>query len=171
MPHVEMQSPAPVESDAPFSAVRLRPSRTEALVRAHAANDAAGFGFDAPGALAEGPALEMPAENPAVARSIARRPSSRALHRMASRMRSRLIGEAFVAALEAIPRLLRRARDAWRTRQRIESTRSKLGELDDRMLRDLGLDRSEIASLGAEIGGRADATRVHALLAAHGVWR
>jgi uncharacterized protein YjiS (DUF1127 family) len=37
-----------------------------------------------------------------------------------------------------------------------------LRELDDRTLRDLGLTRGEIASLGAELGGVAEPTRVWA---------
>lgn len=171
MPHVEMKPPAPAEAESPASAVRRRPTRTAALVRAHAANDGDAYEGGTPHEVAVAATDAMPADDPVVARSIARRSSSPALHRVASRLRSRLVGEAFIAAADVIARMLRRARDAWRARRLAESTRSKLGELDDRMLRDLGLDRSEIASMGAELGGRAETTRVHALLAAHGVWR
>lgn len=54
--------------------------------------------------------------------------------------------------LRAIARLVARRR---RARRRFEDLR----HLDERTLRDLGLTRSELASVVAELGGRAAATR------------
>lgn len=54
--------------------------------------------------------------------------------------------------LRAIVRLVERRRRAWR---RFEDLR----HLDERTLRDLGVTRSELASIVSELGGRAAATR------------
>lgn len=54
--------------------------------------------------------------------------------------------------LRAIVRLIARRR---RARRRFEDLR----HLDDRTLRDLGVTRSELASVVSELGGRAAATR------------
>ena len=54
--------------------------------------------------------------------------------------------------LRAIARLVARRRRAWR---RFEDLR----HLDERTLRDLGVTRSELASIVSELGGRAAATR------------
>ena len=54
--------------------------------------------------------------------------------------------------LRAIARLIARRR---RARRRFED----LNHLDERTLRDLGITRSELASVVSELGGRAAATR------------
>lgn len=54
--------------------------------------------------------------------------------------------------LRAIARLVARRR---RARRRFDD----LGHLDERTLRDLGISRSELASVVSELGGRAAATR------------
>jgi uncharacterized protein YjiS (DUF1127 family) len=171
MPHIELELPSRDETDAPFSPVRPGALRTAALVRAHAANDAACCEAEAPLDGIEAAPDASPSAGVAFVAPSARLAQSQDVHREASRARSRMIGEALLAAMSAIARLARRARDAYHAQRRAASTRMKLGELDDRMLRDLGLDRSEIPSLGAEIGGQAERTRVHAMLASHGVWR
>jgi uncharacterized protein YjiS (DUF1127 family) len=57
---------------------------------------------------------------------------------------------------------------AWRrARQQARSARDALRGLDDRALRDLGIDRSEISSLAAEFAGEAERTRVRAMRGAH----
>ena len=65
--------------------------------------------------------------------------------------------------------------DAWhrlialaRRWQRRRATHFALRELDDHMLRDLGIHRSEITSVCAEIAGDAAATRMHTLRASIG---
>jgi len=57
-----------------------------------------------------------------------------------------------VRRLRAIVRLIVRRR---RARRRFED----LSHLDERTLRDLGITRSELASVVSELGGRAAATR------------
>ena len=51
----------------------------------------------------------------------------------------------------------------WRRMQHARTCQRALHELDDATLRDLGLHRSEIGSLGAELAGAATTTRVWAL--------
>lgn len=52
----------------------------------------------------------------------------------------------------------------WRRRRDEHATYRALSGLDPRTLRDIGLDRSEARSVAAELGGRADRTRAHALM-------
>ena len=47
--------------------------------------------------------------------------------------------------------------------QRGFATDAALAQVDDRTLRDLGLDRSEIGSIAAEVEGRAERTRIRSL--------
>ena len=61
--------------------------------------------------------------------------------------------------LRAIRRLMARRRRAWRRYQDLQ-------HLDERTLRDLGVTRSEIASVVSELGGRAALTRRRADLEA-----
>lgn len=55
--------------------------------------------------------------------------------------------------------IVRSALEAWRERRRIAATRLVLEQLDAATLRDLGLDRSEAASVAAELHGVAVASR------------
>ena len=52
----------------------------------------------------------------------------------------------------------------YRQRRRVMATREALEQLDDRVLHDLGFDRSEIPSVAAEATGRAEFTRALQLL-------
>jgi uncharacterized protein YjiS (DUF1127 family) len=70
-----------------------------------------------------------------------------------------------VAAIDAIVAFARRAHAGHRQRQQAGAVYDALRELDDRTLHDLGLDRSEITSVAAEVTGRVEATR--ALLMTH----
>lgn len=170
MPHIERELMSPAETASALAPAHIGARRTAALVRAHAANDAICEieTLNDGAAAASAPAT---AGSGASATTIARRPSSVDLHQRLSRTRSRLIGRAILAGIGAIAGLARRARDAYLARRRAASICTSLDELDDRTLHDLGLDRSEVSSLAAEISGRADATRVHAMLASQGYFR
>ena len=99
------------------------------------------------------------------------RPHVVRLYRAASRLRSRLVGDAIVAAGRAIARGILGAWVAFRQNRIARDTHLSLDELDDRTLRDLGLDRSETWSIGMEAAGRAERTRMQMMLAAHGLYR
>jgi uncharacterized protein YjiS (DUF1127 family) len=51
----------------------------------------------------------------------------------------------------------------WRHARHVDATASALGLLDDRVLRDIGLDRSELRSAAAELHRRAHRDRLHAV--------
>jgi uncharacterized protein YjiS (DUF1127 family) len=71
-----------------------------------------------------------------------------------------------VTSLDAIAGWLRHAM-AWLRRRRSEAaTRRSLRALDDRALHDLGVSRSEISSMAAEVHGAIAPTRVRAMLRA-----
>ena len=55
--------------------------------------------------------------------------------------------------------IVRAALEAWRERRHAAATRRDLDQLDDATLRDLGLHRSEAASLAAELHGIVVASR------------
>ena len=86
-------------------------------------------------------------------------------------MRSRLtldgrvgVVDAAVAAVRATVAKLRRLAARVRRRRRARVFRTELRHLDDRMLHDLGIDRSEIDSVAGEMSGLTEATRLRALL-------
>lgn len=60
------------------------------------------------------------------------------------------------------PRWLQPLVRHWRRMRRAAATRRELARLDDTMLRDLGLRRSEIGSISAELAGLAETTRLRA---------
>jgi len=66
-------------------------------------------------------------------------------------------------ALPDIAGFARNALARWQRYRRARSVREALAGLDDRMLRDLGFHRDEIASVAAEFSGDAERTRVHVL--------
>lgn len=57
----------------------------------------------------------------------------------------------------------RRLLVTWRKRQQAWDTYRALRDLDARTLRDIGLDRSEIRSIAAEVSGALEVTRMHAV--------
>ena len=59
--------------------------------------------------------------------------------------------------------VLKRLVRAWRRWKAARATRLELSTLDARMLRDLGIDRSEVGSVAAEIAGLAERTRALAM--------
>ena len=68
---------------------------------------------------------------------------------------------------DAASRLIDRLLAAWRRQRTHRATVATLRSLDDRTLRDLGLHRSEIGGVAAEIGGLAEVTYLRAQLAHH----
>jgi uncharacterized protein YjiS (DUF1127 family) len=61
-------------------------------------------------------------------------------------------------------RLTGRLLAAWHRQRMHRATVATLQSLDDRTLRDLGLHRSEIGGVAAEISGRAEVTTLRAQL-------
>ena len=101
---------------------------------------------------------------PLVARNDARvgdegAPASYAAHRAARARRARLFGVTLRAIARALSSALRRALAARERRRMAKAWVAELAQLDDHMLRDLGLDRSEIGSVVAESMGNAEYTR------------
>jgi uncharacterized protein YjiS (DUF1127 family) len=69
----------------------------------------------------------------------------------------------FASVSHWVAGLTRRYLDAWRQYRLARNTFNALRALDARTLRDVGLDRSELDSISAEIIGRTDLTRMQAL--------
>lgn len=63
----------------------------------------------------------------------------------------------------ALAALVGDALASWRRYRRARQVRDALASLDDRMLRDLGFCRDEIASVAAEYAGEAERTRMQVL--------
>lgn len=97
------------------------------------------------------------------------RPTSYEMYGAARTHRSFALGEIIIAAIHAAGAIARRAL-AWHE-QRLEAGAyyDTLRQLDNRTLRDLGFDRSEIRSLAAEVTGEPEHTRVRALQSSHGL--
>lgn len=62
---------------------------------------------------------------------------------------------------------LRGAVARWRAGRMERATRAALAQLDDRTLRDLGMHRSELGSVAAELAREADVSRRRVLLSLH----
>jgi uncharacterized protein YjiS (DUF1127 family) len=61
--------------------------------------------------------------------------------------------------VHAVVRALRGTAAAWQRSRRRRAMQRELESLDDRMLRDIGVHRSEVSSLVCELIGAAPATR------------
>jgi len=88
------------------------------------------------------------------------RPTSYELHRDAHVHRSFTLGEIIIVAMQAVAAFASQALARHRQRRRARSTYDALRQLDDRTLRDLGFERSEIRSVAAELTGETECTRV-----------
>jgi len=97
-------------------------------------------------------------------------PSSYELHQAARANRAFVLGEMLASAVRAVRVVLRSAYSRYRDYRQQSALYDTLSELDDRTLRDLGFDRSEIRSVAAEWAGEAEATRVRVLNTPHGPW-
>jgi uncharacterized protein YjiS (DUF1127 family) len=97
-------------------------------------------------------------------------PSARAtsyeLYRDARAHCSFTLGEIIVALMQALAAFARQSLARHRQRRRARSTYDALRQLDDRTLRDLGFDRSELRSVAAEITREVERTRVRILRSA-----
>jgi uncharacterized protein YjiS (DUF1127 family) len=91
------------------------------------------------------------------------RPTSYELYHAARAHRAFVLGGIIVAAIGAAATIARRAYARHRQRRQASAFYDALCQLDDRTLRDLGFDRSEIRSVAAEVTGEAECTRVRVL--------
>jgi uncharacterized protein YjiS (DUF1127 family) len=94
------------------------------------------------------------------------RPTNYELYHAARTHRSFTLGEIIVALMQALAAFARQSLARQRQRRRARSTYDALRQLDDRTLRDLGFDRSEIRSVAAEIAREVERTRVRTLRSA-----
>ena len=94
-------------------------------------------------------------------------PTSYELYHAARAQRSLIVGDIVAAVLRSIGSIARRAYARHRQRRDARDTYEALRHLDDRMLRDLGFDRSELTSIAAEASGAAARTRLRLLLMSH----
>lgn len=97
------------------------------------------------------------------------RPTSYDMYHAARAHRSLALGEFIIAAIKTVEAYARQALVRQQQRRQARSIYDAIRQLDDRSLRDLGLDRSEIRSLAAEMTGEAACTRVRALQTSHGL--
>jgi uncharacterized protein YjiS (DUF1127 family) len=93
-------------------------------------------------------------------------PTSYELYHDARAHRSFTLGEIIIALMQALAAFARQSLARHRQRRRARSTYDALRQLDDRTLRDLGFDRSEIRSVAAEIAREVERTRVRTLRSA-----
>jgi uncharacterized protein YjiS (DUF1127 family) len=91
------------------------------------------------------------------------RPSARQLEADTRIGRSRLAGELAAVAWRAVATRLQQLATGFKQRRAARATYLALRDLDARTLRDIGLHRSEILSVVAELGGDFEATRVHSM--------
>jgi uncharacterized protein YjiS (DUF1127 family) len=89
--------------------------------------------------------------------------SSHAPHQTARADRSAALARALVAASRALGALVSRKYAVWRRQRLARVTYLALQRLDARTLRDLGLDRSELASITAELTSSAELTRARTI--------
>ncbi len=82
--------------------------------------------------------------------------------------RARAISAPLVDLARSTARAVNVAVATWRTQQLARATTRALAALDARALRDIGLHRSELASVGAEVAGLIERHRVHELRSTKG---
>src|SRR5438552_664591 len=82
--------------------------------------------------------------------------------RQASSPRAPFLSEMIAAAVRAVCAFARQACARHCQHREAKSTYDTLRELDDRTLHDLGLDRTEVMSIAAELTGQAEHMRLRA---------
>ena len=96
--------------------------------------------------------------------------SSYELHRAARIERAFTLAEILAEMLWAVGAFARQAYLRYQQRSKASALRDTLRQLDDRTLRDLGFDRSEISSVAAEFTREAESTRLRVLLSLNPRW-
>ena len=94
--------------------------------------------------------------------------SAYALYMAARANRAFVLGEFAAIAVEAVADVARALVQRYREMRRAAVVREALHQLDDRTLHDLGIDRSEIASIAAESAGAAEESRAQIVRAPTG---
>ena len=82
------------------------------------------------------------------------------LYQAARAHRSLVLGNLIIRTVHAGGAIVRQAIARYRQRQQARNLHIALHQLDDRILDDLGINRSKIASFAAELTGQAECTRV-----------
>jgi uncharacterized protein YjiS (DUF1127 family) len=85
--------------------------------------------------------------------------SNYALYLAARAHRAFALGELAAVAVQAVADIVRATVKRYRRMRHAAAAREALHQLDDRTLHDLGIDRSEIASIAAEAAGAAEQSR------------
>jgi len=104
-------------------------------------------------------------DNDAGAPAAFSRPDSYELRRTARIERAFTLAEIIAETVWAVGAFARRAYARYRQRREANAFYEALRELDDHVLRDLGIDRSELRSVVAEATGEAEHTRLRVVLA------
>jgi len=94
--------------------------------------------------------------------------SAYALYMAARANRAFVLGEFAAIAVEAVADVARALVQRYREMRRAAVVREALHQLDDRTLHDLGIDRSEIASIAAQSAGAAEESRAQIVRAPTG---
>lgn len=108
-------------------------------------------------------------ELPAAAHAAARAAADETIVRLVDAPRRASLAQIARAFADLAADALLRAVAKWRARRMARAARAALAQLDDRTLKDLGLHRSELPSVAAELAREAEATRRRVLLSLHGL--
>jgi uncharacterized protein YjiS (DUF1127 family) len=87
--------------------------------------------------------------------------NSHELYMAARAHRAFVLGELAAVAVETVANFARSLVASYRRSRSAAEARQALRELDDRTLHDLGIDRSEIASVAAEAAGATESSLAH----------
>ena len=80
------------------------------------------------------------------------------------------LAEIIAELVWTVGKTARQAYARYAQRRQASAVSDALGQLDDRTLRDLGFDRSEMRSVAAEFAGEAETTRLRVLLSHYPRW-